>query len=361
MCRADSSTAPPGSPLRPEPLGYLTPTRAPRRHRRHVLVVDDESDVLHTLASLLAQNGFEVTCASSLRQAVEAMHAQPFALILTDLYLGETELGSQIAAAAAGLRPRPPVVVLTGRPSFDGAQAALRCHVADLVVKPVDPRNLVSTCHRVMHENELTRRNDELESVNKVLATVLPRTIEIKDPTTSGHAARVVDYTDSLARRCGVPDDDRASLRLASLLHDVGKIGVPDSILTKPGPLTPDEREVVNRHPRMGYEVLAALTEHRDVREWVYHHHERWDGKGYPQGLAGEEVSLPGRILVLAEVYDALAEQRSYKPAWPTDRIVALFRAEAGRHFDPDLAHLVADGLERCGPRFFAAEPDLLF
>jgi len=97
------------------------------------------------------------------------------------------------------------------------------------------------------------------------------------------------------------------------------------------------------------------------VRTWVYQHHERWDGKGYPNGLGGEEVALPGRILILAEVYDALAEERSYKPAWPVAKIVALFREQAGQHFDPELARLVADGLERSGKRFFAPQSDQLF
>ncbi len=224
-------------------------------------------------------------------------------------------------------------MVLTGRPSFDGAQEALRNHVADLVVKPVEASQLLGTCRRVIQETELARRNAELASVNRVLTSVLPRTIEMKDPTTSGHANRVVGYTDRLATQCGLSAEERSSLRLAALLHDIGKIGVPDGILTKPGPLTSDEMDVVKRHPGLGYEVLADLSEHQDVRTWVYQHHERWDGKGYPNGLAGEEVALPGRILVLAEVYDALAEQRSYKKAWPIADIVALFRAQAGRQF----------------------------
>lgn len=332
-----------------------------RSTTKRVLIVDDEPDVLRGLANTLAQQGFEVTCVGSLAHGVAALHRSTFDLVLTDLYLGEKDLGSQVAEAAQTVRPAPPVIVLTGKPSFDGAQAALRSHVADMVVKPVDPQKLINTCQRVMQEAELERRNRELESVNRVLTSVLPRTIEIKDPTTSGHAARVVGYTDTLAERCGVSDEDRASLRLASLLHDVGKIGIPDHILQKPGALTADEREVINRHPQMGYEVLEGLTEHENVRNWVYQHHERWDGKGYPNKMAGDEVALPGRILVLAEVYDALAEERSYKKAWPIEKIVGLFRAEAGKQFDPELALLVADGLEQRGASFFSARPGMLF
>ncbi|MBX3461595.1 MAG: response regulator [Planctomycetes bacterium] len=332
-------------------------------HRRgaRVLLVDDEPEVLGLVRTILERAGYAVTSAPNLERAVGALSSAPFELVLTDLYLGDTELGHQIAEVARSRRPHTPVVVMTGRPTFDAAQGALRHRVDDIVVKPVDPDHLIATCRRVIRDTDLARRNQELESANRVLTSVLPRTIEMKDPTTSGHAARVVGYTDTLAARCGVDAEQRASLRLAALLHDIGKIGVPDSILRKPGPLTPDEMEVVKRHPAMGYEVLAPLAEHGDVRDWVYQHHERWDGKGYPQGLAGEEVALPGRILVLAEVYDALVEERSYKPAWPVERIVALFREQAGRHFDPDLARLVADGLERQGKRFFAAAAGQLF
>ncbi|MCB9886868.1 MAG: response regulator [Planctomycetes bacterium] len=326
-----------------------------------VLLVDDEPDVLRGLHNMLVHAGYSVTCATEVNEGVDLLHRATFDLVLTDLYLGDRDLGFPIAEAARARKPRIPVILLTGRPSFDRAQEALASQVSAIVVKPVESQVLIDTCERVIQETELTRRNRELEVANRVMTSVLPRTIEIKDPTTSGHAARVVDYTDNLASRCGVGEEQRASLRMAALLHDIGKIGVPDHILTKPGPLTVDEMEVVKRHPRMGYEVLAELEDHQDVRDWVYHHHERWDGKGYPQGLAGEEVALPGRILVLAEVYDALAEERSYKPAWPVEKIVAFFRDQAGRQFDPDVAHLVADGLERMGKRFFVSKSDMLF
>ncbi|MBM4060896.1 MAG: HD domain-containing protein [Planctomycetes bacterium] len=328
---------------------------------QRILLVDDEEDVLRGLRCTLDRAGYAVTCANNLHGALTVLERESFHLVLTDLYLGNRELGYRVADAARSKKPLTPVVVLTGRPSFDGAQEALRSHVAEIVVKPVEDRTLVATCRRVIHETELSRRNQELETANKVLTAVLPRTIEMKDPTTCGHSERVVGYADSLAMRCGVGAEDRANLRLAALLHDIGKIGIPDHILTKPGGLTSDEMEVVRRHPAMGYEVLASLDNHEDVRNWVYQHHERWDGRGYPQGLAGAEVTLPSRILVLAEVFDALAEPRSYKPAWPIEKIVGLFREQAGRQFDPDLAKLVADGLERRGRGFFGGQPDMLF
>ncbi|MBK8101032.1 MAG: response regulator [Planctomycetes bacterium] len=340
-----------------QPATAPTVAKTPQR----ILVVDDEPDVLQSLTGILERAGYSVTATTKLATALGLLDSQPFDLALTDLYLGATDLGFQLADRARCRRPEIPVVLLTGKPSFDRAQEALRSRVSEIVVKPIDPFQLLTTCRRTIEEYRLARRNQELVVQNKTLASVLPRAVEAKDPTTSGHAERVVDYVDSLARRCNVSAEDRESLRMAALLHDVGKIGIPDDILTKPGALTEDERDVIKRHPRMGYEILGQMDGQENVRRWVYQHHERWDGKGYPEKLAGEDVALPGRILVLAEVYDALAEQRSYKRAWETSKIVAYFRDQAGRQFDPDLAHVVADGLERMGPRFFAGAPGMLF
>ncbi len=342
-----------GESLRPVPGSPLaTDGPRPQLHRERVLVVDDEPTVLATLAHILDRGGYAVHQATDLATAIAAMQTTAFHLVLSDLYLGK-DLAWQLAEAADALRPRVPVVLLTGRPTFDGAAQALRNRVAEIATKPVDPLLLLQTCRRTIDGHRLRSRNEELEAQNRVLAQVLPRAIEAKDPTTSGHADRVVRYADVLAQRCSVSFDDRQDLRLAALLHDVGKIGIPDRILTKPGGLTVEEREVIQRHPAMGFEILAPLRDHEQVRRWVYQHHERWDGKGYPEGLHGDDVALPGRILILAEVYDALAEERSYKPAWEVPRIVALFREQAGRHFDPELAQIVADGLEQQGNEFF--------
>ena len=332
-----------------------------RRVGGRVLVVDDEPGTLEALNRVLSKAGYQVTSLDSLEPARRALAEGNFELVLTDLYLGEKDLGYQIAETARLLSPQVPVILLTGRPSFAGACEALRSQVSEILVKPMEPEALLSVCRNTIQAAAMEHTTRLLEGQNRVLATVVPRMIEAKDPTTCGHSQRVVGYADKLARLCEVNEEDRDSLRLAALLHDVGKVGIPEEILCKQGPLDPREREVINTHPGMGYEILASLEGCEKVRDWVYQHHERWDGKGYPQGLGGEEVALPGRILVLAEVYDALAEARSYKSAWPTEKIVAFFRKETGCHFDPEIAQIVADGLERQGRGFFAEEPGMLF
>lgn len=338
----------------------IAPPRSKVCSPQRILVVDDEAPTLELVHQILHGAGFEVTTLTNLTHARAALEQHDFDLVLTDLYLDEN-LGYELAETASSRRPPVPVILMTARPSFDGAQRALHLQVCEIVTKPIEPARLVATCRRTLDGWRLRRRNQELEAQNQILAKVLPRAIEAKDPTTKGHSERVVTYSDNLARRCDVSDEARASLRMASLLHDVGKIGVPGDILAKQGPLTSDEREVIKRHPHMGFDILEPMVESDDVRNWVLQHHERWDGRGYPSGLVGDEVALPGRILILAEVYDALAEARSYKPAWEQERIVGFFRFEAGKHFDPDLAMMVADGLEREGRRFFAAREGMLF
>lgn len=325
-----------------------------------MLVIDDMVDDLSFVRDLLCDAGYRVTGVSSLGEARRALSGGSFRLVLTDLYLNDASLGYEIAVTARSMNPPIPVVLLTAYASFGHAQEAVRTQVHAILSKPVDARALLTACRRAIAETEIRRRNQQLAAENRVLAQVLPRAIEVKDPLTRGHSERVVRYADVLARMCRVSTEDRESLRMAALLHDVGKIGISQEILAKPGALTTDEREVIQRHPEMGYEILAPL-ENEDVRLWVYQHHERWDGKGYPNQLRGEEVALPGRILILAEVYDALAERRSYKEPWDNQQIVDFFRAQAGTHFDPDVANIVADGLARRGPKFFAAEPGLLF
>jgi len=344
-----------------ETLQHASLPAAPATSTRRVLIVDDDRQTLAALQAVLEAAGFETVCRENLAGADQAFEATRFDLVLTDLYLGEHDLGYDVAERARKQRPEVPVVLLTGRPSFGSACEALGRCIRDIIVKPIDPEILLASCRRTIEAADMERRTRLLEAQNRILALVAPRMIEAKDPTTSGHAERVYRYVARLAERCGVTGDQLESLRIAALLHDVGKIGTPRAILCKEGPLTADEREVIERHPALGYEILAGLEGCEDARDWVHQHHERWDGKGYPNRLAGEDVALPGRMLILAEVYDALAEARSYKPAWPVPKIVALFREQAGQHFDPELAHMVADGLEQHGRSFFAPRSDLLF
>jgi putative nucleotidyltransferase with HDIG domain len=166
------------------------------------------------------------------------------------------------------------------------------------------------------------------------------QSIESADRYTRGHCERVANYACALAREVGVEREVLLWFRMGALLHDVGKIVVPPEILNKPGRLTPDERAVIERHPDAGVELIGDIEFPWDIRPMVRHHHEAWDGSGYPAGLAGEAIPLAARILCVADVYDALASDRPYRPAFPHQRTLEIMAAEAGTRLYPALFDL---------------------
>lgn len=177
-----------------------------------------------------------------------------------------------------------------------------------------------------------------LERLNLGTLNALARTIDAKSSWTAGHSERVTAYGVALARALGLDEPTIAEMRRGGLLHDIGKIGIPNHILDKPGQLTPDEMAIVKRHPELGARILEPIAEYAGALPIVLQHHERWDGTGYPFGLRGEEISLGGRIFALADVFDALTSDRPYRRGWALDDVAALFARETGRHFDPSLA-----------------------
>ncbi|GAP62177.1 hypothetical protein ARMA_0600 [Ardenticatena maritima] len=166
------------------------------------------------------------------------------------------------------------------------------------------------------------------------------RALELRDHETEGHSRRVTAATLALARRVGVPDKDLLHIRRGALLHDIGKIGIPDAILNKPGPLTPEEWEVMRLHPVYAYELLSPIEYLRPAIDIPYCHHEKWDGSGYPRGLAEHQIPLAARLFAIVDVWDALSHDRPYRRAWPQEKVIAYLREQAGKHFDPDILPL---------------------
>jgi putative nucleotidyltransferase with HDIG domain len=186
------------------------------------------------------------------------------------------------------------------------------------------------------------RAFEDLQRANTALALAYDTTLEgwakaldLRDRDTVHHTLRVTDLTLQLARRAGVPDEELVHIRRGALLHDIGKMGVPDTILHKPGPLADDEWVVMRRHPDNAYQLLSPIAYLRPALDIPYCHHERWDGTGYPRGLEGEAIPLPARLFAVVDVWDALSSDRPYRPAWPRERVVAYLEEHAGSHFDP--------------------------
>ncbi|MEA2575140.1 MAG: hypothetical protein QOH93_2438, partial [Chloroflexia bacterium] len=159
--------------------------------------------------------------------------------------------------------------------------------------------------------------------------------LDLRDKETEGHTQRVTEMTVRLAQELGAPEADVVQIQRGALLHDIGKMGIPDSILLKPGPLTEEEWEIMRKHPVYAYELLSPISFLRPALDIPYCHHEKWDGTGYPLGLKGEQIPLAARIFAVVDVYDALSSDRPYRKSWPQDKVLAHIRELSGTHFDP--------------------------
>ncbi|MBK3400314.1 MULTISPECIES: HD domain-containing phosphohydrolase [Methylobacterium] len=285
--------------------------------------------------------------------ACAAAHTDEIGIVLTDYEMP----GMDGLAVIRGLRALPgfahvPIVMVT---SFDQRalrRAALEAGATDFVNKPVDPveirarvTNLLALRRAHKAEAAQSARLAEevaaavalVEAREREIVTVLMRAAEHRDTDTGDHVARVANYTVLIAEALGLPPDQCRLISLASTMHDVGKIAIPDAILLKPGPLSTEERREMERHAERGARILANSSSDvvRLAAEIAVSHHERWDGTGYPNGLAGPAIPLAGRIVAVADVFDALTSDRPYKRAWTLEAAHAFLLRESGAHFDP--------------------------
>jgi putative nucleotidyltransferase with HDIG domain len=188
--------------------------------------------------------------------------------------------------------------------------------------------------------NELQRSNIELTFAYDATLEGWSHALDLRDKETEGHALRVTEMTVKLARAMGVNEAELVDVRRGALLHDMGKMGIPDNILLKPGPLTDEEWEIMRQHPVYAYEMLAPIPFLRPALDIPYCHHEKWDGTGYPRGLKGEQIPSAARIFAVVDVLDALRSDRPYRPAWPKDKVYEHIRSCAGTHFDPKVVEV---------------------
>ncbi len=259
-----------------------------------------------------------------------------------------------------------PVVMITAAQDRDIRHRALAAGITDFLNKPVDPLELQPRLTNLLKLRQqhlrLKDRNQWLaeevrkatrQLVDREMETIirLTRAAEYRDPETGGHIQRMAHYTRLIAKALALPEEQCELLLRAAPMHDVGKLGIPDRILLKPGRLNDDEMVIMRTHAQIGHDLLHGSHSRllQMGAEIALHHHEKFDGSGYPNGLKGEDIALSGRIVAVADVFDALTSARPYKPAWPLDRACQLLRDESGRHFDP-----------RCVDAFFSVWDQVL-
>jgi putative two-component system response regulator len=293
-----------------------------------VLVIDDQPAIVEFLSRLLTRHGYAVSSAPDGTAGLAAVGCEGPDIVLLDVSMPGMS-GLEVCRRLkndSGTRFTP-VVLVTGQTDPGLLTEAADAGADDVLAKPVAADELIA---RVRALVKLKHDTDKLESVETVMTT-LAVTIEARDPYTKGHCERLAAYGAAVGERLGLSGDDLRALRRGGFLHDLGKIGVPDAILLKAGPLTPDEYEVMKRHTIVGDELCAGLHSLRKVRPIVRHHHESLDGSGYPDGLAGEAIPLLAQIIGMVDVFDALTTARCYRPALSLDIARERLRDDARR------------------------------
>jgi len=301
---------------------------APQRHEGIILVADDNEANRELLSALLSAEGYQVVCAADGQQALDRLDSDSIDLALLDVLMPRrTGFEACLAMKAKPETRLIPVVLLTSLNSEDDRIRGIMCGADDFLSRPVNKHELLARVHSLLRLKQFT---DELDNAEAVLFS-LALSIEAKDPYTEGHCDRLAKYSVALGEKLGLPEDLRVALRRGGLVHDIGKLAVPEHILLKPGPLTPEERKIMEQHTIAGERICAPLRSFRHVLPIIRHHHEKQDGSGYPDGLKGEQIPLTARILQVTDIYDALSTDRPYRKALPMQKAFAIMREEVKR------------------------------
>jgi putative two-component system response regulator len=334
----------------------------------HIVVIDDEAINRRLMERILQEAGFSRISLIADSTDIQILEEMDPDVICLDLHMPGND-GFKVLEVIRGTLPalvQVPVLVFTADVSVPSRQRALDLGANDFLNKPGEAIEIVLRVRNFLRtrklykelegysldlESKVQRRTLELYEATEDCLWRLARASEYRDDDTGEHTIRVGAISSRISSQLGLGTEDVDMIRRAAPLHDIGKIGIPDSILLKPGKLTTEEFAVMRSHVKIGASLLAGSSSKLMLmaEKIALTHHEKWDGSGYALGLRGEEIPLPGRIVAVADVYDALIHDRPYKQAWPMEKAVAEIRSLAGTHFDPDVVDAflnVADSIE---------------
>jgi len=338
--------------------------------KHNILVADDEEAIREVVSTLLESQGYRCKACPDGRAALDSFRKGSFDLVLSDIVMPEMN-GLKLLAALREEDPDVPVIMVTAMHDISIALEAIRAGAYDYILKPFEKDQLYLSVRRALEHRHLVLENrtyqtglehlvaertqqlsialQDLEQSYDYTLEALGSALDAKDAETEGHCQRVTAFTITIAKAMGV---DKALLRhiaRGAFLHDIGKMGIPDQILRKPGPLTLEEREIMRRHCEIGYAVLERIPFLKEAAEIVLSHQECYDGSGYPHGLKGEEIPLGARIFAVADTLDAMISDRPYRKALPISAAREEIQRFAGRQFDPRVVEV------------FLAQPEALW
>lgn len=326
-----------------------------------ILIVDDEELICRLLAQRLTSEGYACVTANNGREALSHFYKDTFSLIISDIRMPEMD-GIELLKRVKDLNPNMMVIMVTAYPELDMAVEAMRLGAYDFIIKPADLDLILLSVRKALEKRRL---EEELEAYHKHLerlveertaglrqayrvlkkahldsVKVLAQAIDAKDPYTRGHSDRVRRMSLKIAGHLGFSEERLESLEYGALLHDIGKIGIKDEVLQKPGALNPGEYQYIQEHTLIGAKIVEGIDFFKDKIPMIRCHHEYFDGSGYPDGLVGEAIPLEARIITVPDAFDAMASLRPHRRAMPLDEVLMELEKGRAKQFDPEVLEI---------------------
>ena len=319
-----------------------------------IIAVDDEGGIIDSLSVFLKRSGYTLVGCTNPLEAIERVKNEHFDLMLLDFIMTPIH-GDQVVEEIRKFNKDLYIILLTGHKDLAPPLETIKrlsiqgyCEKSDKfdqlllliesAIKSISQMKLITQINEQLKESQENLEKAYLESIE-----ILRQTVEAKDTYTRGHSDRVSEYSVLIGKYMGLSEDDLQTLKIGGLFHDIGKIGIPDSILLKEAKLTDDEYSQIKNHPAIGKHILANATIFQNIIPIVFHHHEKFDGRGYPSNLAGEDIPLFARIAAVADTFDAMTSKRSYRNELPLDVVKAEIEKCSGTQFDPKIANIFLD------------------
>ena len=316
-----------------------------------IIAIDDDPGILDSLKVVLRRSGYDLSTFTNPLEAIEHLKNEHYDLLLLDFIMDELH-GDQVVQEIRKFDKSLYILLLTGHKDLAPPLQTLKdldiqgyCEkgnnfdqlilLIESALKSVDQMHIINKINE-----ELKDKNEELEQAYLDTIGILRQTVEAKDTYTRGHSDRVSEYSVLIGTKMGLDEETIHTLKIGGLFHDIGKIGIPDGILTKESKLDDEEYSQIKEHPVIGAHILGDAEVFKDIIPIVLHHHERYDGKGYPHKLAGENIPFLARIAAVADTFDAMTSKRSYRDCLPLDAVIAEFERCSGTQFDPKIAEL---------------------